>query len=617
MQIQFDMPPRVVRAPGFLIILCLIAGGCSQDDTSPEANLQDNTTASSILDKVFSGIGGRDRLQNLQTFYFESTRERWLLGEGPEPGIGLFRPVVSDVKVSHELDGNKIRLDYHHVNLYRYERDATELIIGESGYVLGMEDYYVKPPVLEAAMVPDRWASNNRTERLLNPHIPLRGLLDDSSRISLGDTESGTEGLRLTGDHAYPVTLFLGEVSGQRSLLASAAWVDRWQDKPFYELTVNKDELHMDSDWFDEWQADRSPDEASHHKLVVADDIFPVTLYINKETGHISKLATMEHDMIWGDVALEVTYHDWENFSGIYFPKRVKISVAGTPSLEVVRTRVDVNPMFDYTTFTAPEGVEYRHDETAAARGARVSQLLQAFAHAGAPKKPLSRPELVVKTIRDGFYLLDSIPSDTIYTLVVEQDNGVVVVEPGFQDLKGEAIIDWIAQNINKPISHIIATHHHVDHAGGIRPYAAAGAKPVVHQAAEDYYNAIFARVFTILPDALERARVPVRADAVAADGEYLIADPQRPVVVYPVVTRHTTDSVLVFIDVGDESFVYNGDLWAIGENLGETIQNSLDMHKAIMKRGIEVDYMIGSHLRVKDPVYVTYEHFKKIARVE
>ena len=617
MQIQFDIALRIVRAPSFLIVLCLVAGGCGQDDTSPETNLQDNTTASSILDKAFSGIGGRDRLQNLQTFYFESTRERWLLGEGPEPGIGLFRPVVSDVKVSHELDGNKIRLDYHHVNLYRYERDATELIIGESGYVLGMEDYYVKPPVLEAAMVPDRWASNNRTERLLNPHIPLRELLDDSSRISVGDAESGSEGLRLSGNHAYPVTLFLGEVSGQRSLLASAAWVDRWQDKPFYELTVNKDELHMDSDWFDEWQADRYPEEAAHHKLVVTDDIFPVTLYINKETGHISKLATMEHDMIWGDVALEVTYHDWESFSGIYFPERVKISVAGTPSLEVVRTRVDVNPVFDDAIFAAPEGVEYQHDETAAARGARVSQLLQAFAHAGAPKKPLSRPELVIKTIRDGFYLLDSIPSDTIYTLVVEQDNGVVVVEPGFQDLKGEAIIDWIAQDINKPITHIIATHHHVDHAGGIRPYAAAGARPVVHQAAEDYYNALFARVFTLLPDALERARIPVKVDAVAADGEYRIADPQRPVVVYPLVTRHTTDSVLVFIDVGDERFVYNGDLWAIGENLGETIQNSLDMHKAVMKRGIEVDYMIGSHLRVKDPVYVTYDHFKKIAHID
>ena len=617
MQIQFDMPLRIAHTPSFLIALCLVAGGCSQDDTSPETNLQDNTTASSILDKAFSGIGGRGRLQNLQTFYFESTRERWLLGEGPEPGIGLFRPVVSDVKVSHELDGNKIRLDYHHVNLYRYERDATELIIGESGYVLGMEDYYVKPPVLEAAMVPDRWASNNRTERLLNPHIPLRELLDDSSRISVGDAESGSEGLRLSGNHAYPVTLFLGEVSGQRSLLASAAWVDRWRDKPFYELTVNKDELHMDSDWFDEWQADRYPEEAAHYKLVVADDIFPVTLYINKETGHISKLATMEHDMIWGDVALEVTYHDWKSFSGIYFPERVKISVAGTPSLEVVRTRVDVNPVFDKTTFAAPEGVEYRHDETAAARGARVSQLLQAFAHAGAPKKPLSRPELVIKTIRDGFYLLDSIPSDTIYTLVVEQDNGVVVVEPGFQDLKGEAIIDWIAQDINKPITHIIATHHHVDHAGGIRPYAAAGAKPVVHQAAEDYYNALFARVFTLLPDALERARIPVKVDAVAGDGEYRIADPQRPVVVYPLVTRHTTDSVLVFIDIGDESFVYNGDLWAIGENLGETIQNSLDMHKAVMKRGIEVDYMIGSHLRVKDPVYVTYDHFKKIAHID
>ena len=612
---------RVRSALQFAVpaILALLSAGCGRNDApdQPAPAVVAEAAASSMLERVFAGLGGRDGLRNLERFRLEAKRERWILGEGPEPGVGLFRPVVSDVKVSHELDGGKMRLDYRHLNLYQYERDATELIVGQSGYVLGMEDYYVKPPVLEAAMTPSRWAANRKTERLLNPHILLRELLDDASRVSAGGEDSGSEGLRLTTENVYPVTLFFGEVSGQRSLLANAAWVDRWRGKPFYELAVNQEALRIDSDWLGQWQAERTPDADAHYKLAVANEIFPITLHVNRQTGRISKLATMEYDLTWGDVALEATYHDWRNFSGLFFPMRVKLSVAATPSLEVARTKVEVNPEFDAAVFAPPEGVHYIHDETVAARGARVSQLIQAFAHAGAPKKPMSRPAIKATTIRDGLHLLDGGPTDTIYTLVVEQDDGVVVVEPGFQDLKSEAVIDWIAHELQKPITHIVPTHHHVDHAGGIRPYAAAGAQPVVHRAAEDHYRALFARTSVILPDALDRKPVPVTLQTVAADEEHWLEDSRRSVAIHPLSTRHSTDSVLVFVRAGDEGFVYNGDLWSIGEDLGETIQNSLDMHKAIAARGIKVDFMIGSHMRVKEPVYVPYEQFKRIARVE
>lgn len=615
MSMKLDCPRRMAT----LIVAALLAAGCGQSD-APDVPAEISTsgeTPLAILEQVFAGLGGRERLAALQGFRLEAKRERWILGEGPAPGVGLFRPVVSDAQISHELDGGKMRLEFRHLNLYRYERDATELIVGQSGYVFGMEDYYVKPPVLEAAMTPGRWASNKKTELLLNPHLLLRELLDDPTRVSLGTHKSGSEGLRLMTENVYPVTLFLGEVSGQRTLLANADWVGHWQNQSFYELAVNKDELQVDSDWYRHWQADRTPDAATHSKLVVAHEIFPITLYINRQTGRISKLATLEYDLIWGDVALEATYHDWQEFDGLFFPMHVKLSVAAAPSLEAVRTKVEVDPEFASGVFAPPEGVRYVHDETAAARGARVSQLIQAFAHAGAPKKPMSRPRISATTIRDGLYLLDSDPTDTIYTLVVEQEAGVVVVEPGFQDLKSEAVLDWIAQELQKPVTHVIPTHHHVDHAGGIRPYAAAGAKPVVHQAAEDSYKALFARTSVILPDALDRNPRTVVLETVAADGESWLEDSYRPVAVYPLNTRHSTDSTLVFVRAGDEGFIYNGDLWSVGEELGETIQNSLDMHKAIIARDLDVDFMIGSHMRLKEPVYVPYDEFKRIARMD
>ena len=58
------------------------------------------------------------------------------------------------------------------------------------------------------------------------------------------------------------------------------------------------------------------------------------------------------------------------------------------------------------------------------------------------------RPELNAFELDDGVHYLSALPIDGIYTMVVEQENGIVVVEPGMNDLKGEEIIKWIQQNI-------------------------------------------------------------------------------------------------------------------------------------------------------------------------
>jgi glyoxylase-like metal-dependent hydrolase (beta-lactamase superfamily II) len=91
--------------------------------------------------------------------------------------------------------------------------------------------------------------------------------------------------------------------------------------------------------------------------------------------------------------------------------------------------------------------------------------------------------------------------------MVIEQDNGVVVVEPGMNDLKGEEIIKWIKTNIpNKPLTHLVVTHHHNDHGAGIRPYIAEGTALVVHETAEEFYRAQINRPkSSVVVDALDR----------------------------------------------------------------------------------------------------------------
>ena len=255
--------------------------------------------------------------------------------------------------------------------------------------------------------------------------------------------------------------------------------------------------------------------------------------------------------MVLGDVPVEVFYFDWKQFGDLFFPTHIRMSVAGIPALEVTRSNIEVNKSFDSETFAPPEQVIYQHDEELASRGARVSQIVQSLAHAGSPEKALGRPHIEANEIEPGVFLLDATPSDVIYVLVVEQTNGVVVIEPGFFDLKGEAIIDWISENIpDKPITHIIATHAHMDHGGGVRPYVAAGAKLIVHENAKGFFEKVLSRPASkILPDALDRNPRQGEVLGVSADESFEISDEIRPVVVYPVENGHTTDMVMIMVN--------------------------------------------------------------------
>src|SRR5439155_1503288 len=62
-------------------------------------------------------------------------------------------------------------------------------------------------------------------------------------------------------------------------------------------------------------------------------------------------------------------------------------------------------------------------------------------------------------------------------SLAIEQTNGIVIVEPPLYDERSDAVIAWAsAQFPGKPITHLVITHFHDDHSGGLRAYVALGA---------------------------------------------------------------------------------------------------------------------------------------------
>ena len=600
---------RLVRMAGIRslsMVLTMVLAACSgTEQPSPDTNSPpEEITVEEAMAKAFQGIGGRPALLDLKNFSIEAARERYMMGQGPEPGKGLFRVSTSDVSVRYDISGERLRLDFAHTNHYRMTREVTELIDKQSGFVMGSDDFYLQKEPVQMAINPDRRAAVLRTERLLNPHILLQALASNSRPASLVKTPPATHGRRFSADEVFPVSFSRIRVSGRRTIVTNDQWLQRWQGSEFFEQSI--EDFEVDSKWLDR-QLENDVQVADHIRLTVEDDVYPITLWIDRTSGRITKLTTMEHDVVYGDVPLEITYRDWQTFDGVYFPMDIKMFIAGAPAMKVKRSEVAVNPTFDAGIFTPPEGVTYQHDEDRASRGARLSQTLQGFSYTGASSRAVGRPEIVAKELADGVYLLDAIPTDAVLVLVVEQSEGVVVVEPGFFDLKGEAIIDWISERFpGKPITHAIVSHSHSDHAGGIRPYMAEGAAIVVHEAGRDYYETQFKRPkSTILPDALDRNPAPVNITTVAADKPFRIDDPQRPVVVYPVKTGHITDMVMIALE--KERILYAGDLYISAlarfvragitrDPSTEAAHSAVELEAAIRANGLQGVTLVGSH---------------------
>ena len=557
------------------------------------------------FDLAVQSLGGEDLIENLDEYLIKSERDEYIMGQGPEPGKGMMLLAAPTTNVSHKLSQKAIRVDLITTLAAReggyLTREVNTLLLGNEGY-LSEDDPMGIVKEKDKVLSPDKAAAAIKTERLLNPHLLINEVLNDLSLLIGDEIPNQNKGWRYREDEVFPVTVDRLRQSGLRTLVANEEWEERASKKEFFPKMINK--TLIEPDWFKNWKQNTVINEQEYLTFSIKDKVYPITFFINKESGLIDKISTMEWDVVYGDIEIEVRFDDWDLSQDIPFPMTVRMSQGGAPRWEIRRDSVQINPSFSGDHFDRPGDLKYVHNESFARRGWEVSQTMRMFTLSGA-----YRPKLKWDKLSDGIHYLSALPLDGIYTLVIEQQNGVVVVEPGMNDLKGEEVAKWINANIpNKPITHIIPTHHHNDHGAGIRPYIAEGADLVVHESAIDFYRAQINRPkSSVVIDALDRLQ-PREAESiigVSSSKPYLIDDPERPVTVYPVMNGHAEDMTVSL--VGNVNMLYAGDLYVSGvardkrsgTKRGPNVvpyHSAISLNEAIKEFNIPADTLLGSH---------------------
>jgi len=205
---------------------------------------------------------------------------------------------------------------------------------------------------------------------------------------------------------------------------------------------------------------------------------FPITATLdNKDLiEHVEALVDIAFT---GDTVLDGTYSDYRSVDGVQVPMHILMREGGWPTLDINVAQARPN---------STEATDVVKRATAAPPAASAA--------AARPPEPVK--------LADHVWQLNPAGEGSI---LVEFNDYVVMVEaPGGDAVTTASIEQAKRLTPNKPIKYVINTHHHADHAGGMRGYVAEGIPIITHETHRKYYEEqIFKNPHSLNPDRLAR----------------------------------------------------------------------------------------------------------------
>jgi glyoxylase-like metal-dependent hydrolase (beta-lactamase superfamily II) len=318
----------------------------------------------------------------------------------------------------------------------------------------------------------------------------------------------------------------------------------------------------------------------------------PVRLFVAPDSNLVSRLVTYENDFPCGDVKIVVAFSDWRRHDGLAVPYQVALSWNGRVLHRETRRRAEVNPQLAPDAFDLPQTLPF--DAEAAERGLINEQWVHRALAMGAPisleagkVEPVAIADNVV-TMGGGIH----------HSLAIALDSGVVVVDPPQHEERSLAVIEAVkATWPDRPITHLILSHHHHDHSGGIRAYAAIGAELIVAEGDREFVAQCLARPHTIRPDTLAAtaARPTIRTV-----GDICLSLGDGAIKVYRISSPHCEENLVVY--VAGPKLLFNADLFNPGlVRPGVTppphwLIFSRDFRQKVEALNLDIERLVGAH---------------------
>jgi len=229
----------------------------------------------------------------------------------------------------------------------------------------------------------------------------------------------------------------------------------------------------------------------------------------------VTRVATQFANPVLGDMDLIAEYSEYRAFDGVQFPARIQIVQGGFPTWDLTITRVTPNAPLD---LPVPEPV----------------------ANATVPAA-----QVVSSKLADGVW---HITGGSHHSVAVEFKDYIAVVEAPLDERRSLAVLAESRKLFpGKPVRYVLTTHHHFDHTGGLRTYAAQGVTIITHQSNVPYFQKALVAPATLAPDA--QSKNPKRPRFQGVSDKYVLTDGKQTIEVYATGgDAHTGEYTLVYL---------------------------------------------------------------------
>ncbi len=303
-------------------------------------------------------------------------------------------------------------------------------------------------------------------------------------------------------------------------------------------------------------------------------------------TGEFDKDNLLERVVTWfpnpvmGDMQIEVRYTDWKDVGGgAKFPFHIHAHQGDHPLWPGGRNWFDVRvtdaKVIADVAIPVPDNVR---------------------------NAPAAQVRVASQKLADGVWFIGG---GSHNSLAVEHKDYVTMIEAPLNDERSNAVIAETHKLIpNKPIRYLVNTHHHWDHAGGIRAFVAEGATVITDEKNKDFYrNVVLApQPRSLSPDQLSEfpfgTTGPGTLSLQTFNDRTTVGDATRVIELYHVEGLPHADDMLVAY-LPQSKILVNADLYSpppAGGNLANVNENAVALFNNVKRLKLDVSQHVPIH---------------------
>ena len=298
---------------------------------------------------------------------------------------------------------------------------------------------------------------------------------------------------------------------------------------------------------------------------VITPDGSELTLHVDSESRQVVRIASPGYHSNLGDVETATTFRDYAAAGGLMLPGAITRTIDRQP---VTFLRVTHTVDADLGDLAAPADV------------------------AAAPEPGPPAANVTDEELADGVWLL---AGQSHHSVLVELAEQAVLVEAPQHDTRTLAAIARARELVpDKPLSHVVNTHHHFDHSGGVRAAVAEGLTVVTHETNRALFEELTSRTHTVMSDHLAQQPAELMLETVAGDDTLELGEGRGAMQIFRMGDNPHADGALV-VYLPAERMLIQADMFIPGIG-GEFADTAAALLRSIEGRNLRVERLVPIH---------------------